>query len=75
MPSAKLVILEAMRQRIEIMEGVARGERAVNEWRTMPHHQAKTRLSRWLHQLPARSDESASDTSQNATESLLPLPE
>ena len=75
LPSAKPVIPEAMQQRIKIMEGIAHGERTVSERRTMTHHQAETRLTRWLHHLSGRSDESVNDTPQNAAGNLSPLPE
>jgi prevent-host-death family protein len=39
---------EAMRDRIALLEGIARGERAVDEGRTVPHAEAKRRMKRWL---------------------------
>ena len=34
--------------RIQILEGIARGERAVQEQRTVTHEQARKRMQRWL---------------------------
>ncbi|RUL73137.1 type II toxin-antitoxin system Phd/YefM family antitoxin [Dyella choica] len=51
LPSAYLVDVESfetMQQRIKLLEGIARGERALEEGRTVSHEQAKERLSRWL---------------------------
>lgn len=51
LPSAYLVDVESyelLQQRMSILEGIARGEMAVADGRTMSHDQAKARLSRWL---------------------------
>lgn len=51
LPSAYLVDVEsfdAMQWRMKLLEGIARGERAVEEGRTLTHDQAKDRLGRWL---------------------------
>lgn len=51
LPSAYLVdveTFEAMEQRMALLEGIARGERAVEEGRTLDHATAKKRLARWL---------------------------
>ena len=51
LPSAYLVDVETyelMQQRMDVLEGIARGEQAVAEGRTASHAQAKTRLARWL---------------------------
>jgi prevent-host-death family protein len=51
LPSAYLVDVasfEAMQTRMELLEGIARGERAVAEGRTLTQAQARRRLSRWL---------------------------
>lgn len=51
LPSAYLVDVEsfdAMQQRMKLLEGIARGERALEEGRTLTHAQAKERLNRWL---------------------------
>jgi prevent-host-death family protein len=51
LPSAYLVDVEsfdAMQRRMKLLEGIARGERAAEEGRTLTHEQAKDRLGRWL---------------------------
>lgn len=51
LPSAYLVDVESfesMQQRMAILEGIARGEMAVAEGRTLTHDQAKARMARWL---------------------------
>jgi prevent-host-death family protein len=50
-PSAYLVDVsgyEMMQNRMKILEGIARGERAILEKRTVTHSEAKRRLSQWL---------------------------
>lgn len=50
-PSAYLVDVEDyqfMQRRLEILEGLARGERAIVEGRTLSHSQAKESMSKWL---------------------------
>lgn len=50
-PAAYLVAVdafEALNRRVTLLEGIARGERAVEEGRTVSHEEAKKRLSRWL---------------------------
>lgn len=50
-PSAYLVDVEtyeAMQQRMSLLEGIARGEKAIEEGRTVSHTQAKQRMTRWL---------------------------
>jgi len=39
---------EAMHARIELLEGIARGERAIEEGRVVSHEEAKKRMTRWL---------------------------
>jgi hypothetical protein len=39
---------EMMQNRMKILEGIARGERAILEQRTVTHSEAKRRLSQWL---------------------------
>jgi prevent-host-death family protein len=39
---------EEMQRRLELLEGVARGERAYAEGRVVSHGAAKKRLGRWL---------------------------
>ena len=51
LPSAYLVDVEtfhALTQRVALLEGIARGERAVDQGRVLSHAQARTRMSRWL---------------------------
>jgi prevent-host-death family protein len=50
-PAAYLVDVESFetqQDRIRILEGIARGERAVQEGRILTHDQAKKRMKRWL---------------------------
>lgn len=50
-PSAYLVDVkdyEFMQRRLELLEGLARGERAIVEKRTVSHKQAKDRMQKWL---------------------------
>lgn len=51
LPSAYLVDVEtyeAQQRRMAILEGIARGEMALAEGRTVSHEMAKERLGRWL---------------------------
>ena len=51
LPSAYLVDVESyelLQQRMKLLEGIARGEKAIEDGRTVTHAQAKQRLSRWL---------------------------
>ncbi len=51
LPSAYLVDVESyelLQKRMKLLEGIARGEKAVEEGRTLSHAQAKQRLARWL---------------------------
>jgi prevent-host-death family protein len=51
LPSAYLVDVESydrLQQRMSLLEGIARGERALEEGRTMSQAQAKARMARWL---------------------------
>lgn len=51
LPSAYLVDVEtyeALQSRMRLLEGIARGERAVEEGRTLTHAQAEKRMARWL---------------------------
>jgi len=51
LPSAYLVDVESfdrLQARMNILEGIARGERAVEEGRTLTHDEAKAKMSRWL---------------------------
>ena len=50
-PSAYLVdvsMFELMQDRMNILEGIARGERAILENRTMTQSDAKRRMKKWL---------------------------
>ena len=50
-PSAYLVdvsMFELMRDRMQILEGIARGERAILEKRTLSQRAAKRRMAKWL---------------------------
>ncbi|KAA9132000.1 type II toxin-antitoxin system prevent-host-death family antitoxin [Marinihelvus fidelis] len=51
LPSAYLVDVESfnrLQSRMSILEGIARGERAIDEGRTLTHEEAKAKMSRWL---------------------------
>jgi prevent-host-death family protein len=51
MPSAYLVDVETyelLQRRMTLLEGIARGEKAIEEGRTVPQAEAKRRMSRWL---------------------------
>ncbi len=51
LPAAYLVDVasyEQMESRIALLEGIAKGEQAIFEGRTVSHEDAKTRMSRWL---------------------------
>lgn len=51
LPSAYLVDVETyelLQRRMKLLEGIARGEKAIEDGRTVSHAQAKQRLSRWL---------------------------
>ena len=51
LPSALLIDIESyqkLERRLAILEGIARGERALEEARVVPHAKAKARLARWL---------------------------
>ena len=50
-PSAYLLDVETfqlMQQRMDVLEGIARGEQAIAEGRVVSQEQARTRLGRWL---------------------------
>ncbi|MGH8462354.1 MAG: type II toxin-antitoxin system Phd/YefM family antitoxin [Stenotrophobium sp.] len=51
LPSAYLVDVEtyeSLERRMSLLEGIARGERALDEGRTITHAQARKRMARWL---------------------------
>ena len=50
-PAAYLVDVETyerLNQRLSILEGIARGERAIEQGRVVSHAEAKKRMARWL---------------------------
>jgi prevent-host-death family protein len=50
-PAAYLVDVEtyqSTQRRLAILEGIARGERAIEEGRVVSHSEAKNRMARWL---------------------------
>ncbi len=50
-PSAYLIDFkdfELMQSRMEILEGIARGERAILENRVYSHEEAKEKMNKWL---------------------------
>ena len=51
LPSAYLVDVESYEQllgRMKLLEGIARGERAVEDGRTLSHEEARASMARWL---------------------------
>ncbi len=51
LPSAYLVDVESyelLQERMTLLEGIARGEMAIAQGRTVSHNQAKVRMARWL---------------------------
>lgn len=51
LPSAYLVDVESyerLQAKMKLLEGIARGERAVDEGRTVSNDDAKVKLGRWL---------------------------
>lgn len=50
-PAAYLVdvnLYEVMQSKLTLLEGIARGEKAITEGRTVSHEEAKNKMSRWL---------------------------
>ena len=50
-PSAYLVDVEdyeLMQRRMQMLEGIAKGEKAILEGRVVPHADAKVKLGKWL---------------------------
>ncbi len=50
-PSAYLVDVESyesLQRRLGVLEGIARGERAVEDGRVLTHARAKAKMARWL---------------------------
>jgi prevent-host-death family protein len=51
LPSAYLIDVESyelLQRRMKLLEGIARGEKAIEEGRTLTNAQFKQRMSRWL---------------------------
>jgi prevent-host-death family protein len=51
LPAAYLIdvqMYENMQSRLVLLEGIARGEKAILENRVLSHKEAKKRMSRWL---------------------------
>ncbi len=51
LPSAYLVDVESyegLQRRVAVLEGIARGERAVDQGRVVTHAKARARMARWL---------------------------
>ena len=51
LPAAYLVdvqMFDGMQTRLSLLEGIARGEKAILEGRVIPHKEAKRRMARWL---------------------------
>lgn len=51
LPAAYLVDVQTfddMQKRLSLLEGIARGEKAILEGRVLSHREAKKRMSRWL---------------------------
>ena len=51
LPSAYLLDVETyelLQKRMRLLEGIARGEKAIEEGRTVSHAKAKQRMARWL---------------------------
>ena len=51
LPAAYLINVQSYNEqqsRMQILEGIARGERAFQDGRTLSHEQAKKRMKRWL---------------------------
>ena len=50
-PSAYLVDVdtyETLQRRMRLLEGIARGEKAIEDGRTVSHARARQRMARWL---------------------------
>ncbi len=50
-PAAYLIDVdsfEALNRRISVLEGIARGEQAIDQGRVVSHEAAKSRMGRWL---------------------------
>lgn len=50
-PSAYLIDVESyetLQRRVAVLEGIARGERAIQQGRVVTHAKARARMARWL---------------------------
>ena len=51
LPAAYLIdvkMYEGMQNRLTLLEGIARGEKAILEKRVLSHREAKQRMARWI---------------------------
>jgi prevent-host-death family protein len=51
LPAAYLIdvqMYEGMQSRLTLLEGIARGEKAILEKRVLSHREAKQRMARWI---------------------------
>ena len=51
LPAAYLIdvkMYEGMQNRLKLLEGIARGEKAILEKRVLSHREAQQRMARWL---------------------------
>ncbi|MCK5769396.1 type II toxin-antitoxin system Phd/YefM family antitoxin [Algiphilus sp.] len=51
LPSAYLVDVDSydrLQAKMQLLEGIARGEKALDEGRTLSHEQARSKMARWL---------------------------
>ncbi|MBE2204544.1 MAG: type II toxin-antitoxin system prevent-host-death family antitoxin [Chthoniobacterales bacterium] len=51
LPAAYLIdvrMYEGIQKRLTLLEGIARGEKAILEKRVVPHKEARQRMARWL---------------------------
>ncbi|MGB0211547.1 type II toxin-antitoxin system Phd/YefM family antitoxin [Algiphilus sp.] len=51
LPSAYLVDVDSydrLQAKMQLLEGIARGEKALDDGRTLPHEQARSKMARWL---------------------------
>lgn len=51
LPSAYLIDVESyekLQAKLKLLEGIARGERAIDDGRTLTNDQAKMKMARWL---------------------------
>lgn len=51
LPSAYLVDVDSydrLQAKMQLLEGIARGEKALEDGRTLTHEQARSKMARWL---------------------------